>query len=107
MRQPRATFTVHCWTPFSRNAHTRSAFGQGLITQAVEMAQPTEVEVWKKDFRSHEDCIPVKHDKRWRGRVVSWGWDLALVAAIVAMAAGVWFAFLFWKLSSPMFGMFA
>ena len=27
--------------------------------------------------------------------------------AIAAMAAGVWFAFLCWKLSSPMFGMFA
>jgi hypothetical protein len=71
------------------------------------MVQSTEVEDWKKDFCSHEDCNYVKQDSRWRGRVVSWGWDLALATAIAAMAIGVWLAFLCWKLSSPMFGMFA
>ena len=49
----------------------------------------------------------MKPNTRWREKVVSWGWDLALTAAIAAIAAGVWFAFLCWKLSSPMFGMFA
>lgn len=34
-------------------------------------------------------------------------WDLAFVCAVPAIAAGVWFAFLFWQLSSPMFGMLA
>jgi hypothetical protein len=34
-------------------------------------------------------------------------WDLALVCAMAAIVAGVWFAFLCWKLSSPMFGTLA
>lgn len=34
-------------------------------------------------------------------------WDLALACAIAAIIAGVWLAFLFWKLSSPMLGMLA
>ena len=35
------------------------------------------------------------------------GWNLALACAIAAILAGVWFAFLAWKLSSPIFGMIA
>jgi len=34
-------------------------------------------------------------------------WDLALICAIAAIITGVWFAFLSWQLSSPMFGMLA
>jgi hypothetical protein len=71
------------------------------------MAQSTEVETGTKDFRGHEDCNDMKQDSRWRVSVVSWAWDLALAMAMAAMAAGVWFAFLCWKLSSPMFGIFA
>lgn len=104
----RATFTVHGWTPFSRTALARSALGPGQITQPFENTQSTEVEVgtWK-EFRGCEDWDYVKADARWRRRVVSWGWDLALVLAIAAIVAGVWLAFLCWKLSSPMSGMFS
>jgi MFS family permease len=35
------------------------------------------------------------------------GWDLALGCTIAAMLAGVWFAYLSWQLTSPMFGMLA
>ena len=93
--------------PPSVVAHARSAFGQELITQPLEKVQPTEVESWKKDFRRRLDWNSVKQNSRLLGKITSWGWDLALAMAIVAMAAGVWFAFLCWKLSSPMFGMFA
>jgi hypothetical protein len=104
----RATFTVHCWTPFSRTAHARSALGQGLITQRAETPQSTDVEpVTWKDFPGGEDWEYVKADARWRRRIISWGWDLALVASIAAIVMGVWLAFLYWKLSSPMFGMLA
>src|SRR5690349_19073240 len=84
----RATFTVHRWTPFSRTALARSALGPGQITQPFENTQSTEVEVgtWK-DFRGCEDWDYVKADAPWRQRLVSWGWDLALVLAIAAIAA--------------------
>ncbi len=49
----------------------------------------------------------MKADVPWRQRLVAWGWDLALVLAIAAIVAGVWLAFLCWKLSSPMSGMWA
>ena len=49
----------------------------------------------------------MKEITRWRRNLVSWGWDLALLTSIAAIVAGVWLAFLCWKLSSPLSGLFA
>jgi hypothetical protein len=47
----------------------------------------------------------VEQHPRRRRKIIQLAWDLALVCTIAAMLAGVWFAFLSWQLSSPMFGM--
>jgi hypothetical protein len=40
-------------------------------------------------------------------KIIRLAWHLALFCALAAIAAGVWFGFLFWQLSSPMCGVLA
>ena len=73
-----------------------------MLTHAIETAQPTEVEECR--MRVSRICVRIGDHVRKFSQL---GWALALACAIAAIVAGVWCAFLSWKISSPKVGMLA